>query len=182
MHLEPALPDHYEEPKREGSQNNMPTLHMVTNESFTKEVDEGAMLLGGGVPLPEPFRNENGAIQNLLTMPCRTVTAIESKAGAIRANHYHRTDWHYAYVVRGRVSYYERAIGSTEIPEPTVFRAGEMFFTPPMREHAMRFEEDSTIITMAKNARTHEEHEADVVRVDFIKPGVFSVGEQNGPR
>jgi hypothetical protein len=88
----------------------------------------------------------------------------------VRANHWHRTDWHYSYVVRGKILYFERPVGSTEIPEPRVFTARQQFFTPPNREHAMLFAEDTDFITMARNVRLHEQHEEDVVRMPFITP------------
>ncbi len=66
----------------------------------------------------------------------------------------------------------ERSVGDTGIPTPVVFRRGDMFFTPPMKEHATVFLEDTTIITMAKNVRSHEEHEADLVRVVFVTPSI----------
>lgn len=152
------------------------------HDAYTRTVEQGIWPFNPAVPLGNRHVNENGAIQNLLEKDCGTVTLITSKDNAIRANHFHRTDWHYTYVITGRVFYYEREVGSTHIPEPFVFGPGEMFFTPPMREHAMRFEGESTILTMSKRHRTPEEHEADVVRVKFLEPGTFSLCELNGPR
>ena len=140
----------------------------MNNDDFTSMVDRGEWPARVDVPLDAPFKNSNGVIQNLVLKPITSVASITSLKGAVRANHYHKTDWHYAYVVFGVVAYFERAIGSSEIPKPTIFKAGSMFFTPPMREHSMVFLEDSTIVTMAKNIRSHENHESDVVRVSFI--------------
>lgn len=152
------------------------------HDAYTRAVEAGLYPFNPAVPLGNRHVNDNGEILNLLEKDCGSVTLITSKDGAIRANHYHREDWHYTHVLSGRVYYYERAIGATHIPEPFVFEAGQTFFTPPRREHAMRFEGESKILTMSKRHRTHAEHEADVVRVDFLKPGVFSPGELNGPR
>jgi hypothetical protein len=142
------------------------------HDSYTKSVDEGSWPASPRVPLPSPFVDARGGIQNVLLRPCRSVAFITSTHGSVRANHYHRTDWHYAFVVRGRVLYFEREIGATEIPKPRIFITGECFFTPPMREHAMLFDTDTEIVTMAKNARDHESHESDVVRVEFVTPEV----------
>lgn len=144
----------------------------MTHDEYTIAVDEGRWPTDPRVPLPESFKNEAGEIQNLLLKPARSVAAIRSVRGAVRANHFHNTDWHYTYVASGRVLYFERALGATEIPKPHVFEAGEVFFTPPNREHAMLFAEDSLIVTIAKNARDHESHESDVVRVTFITPEI----------
>jgi dTDP-4-dehydrorhamnose 3,5-epimerase-like enzyme len=119
------------------------------------------------VPLDKPFVDSRGSIQNLVLTPA-SVACITSKKGSIRANHYHKTDWHFSYVISGKVFYFERPLGSIEIPSPIICAEGTMFFTPPMTEHSMLFVEDSIIITVAKNQRSHDNHESDVVRMPFI--------------
>ncbi len=148
-------------------------MSTMTHEEYTRAVDEGRWPDDPFVPLPSAFENASGAIQNLLLTPCQSVAAIVSNLGAVRANHFHRTDWHYTYVAQGEVLYFERAIGATYIPTPWRFKPGEMFFTPPMREHAMLFTMNSLILTFARNVRSHEEHESDLVRVPtFITPDI----------
>ena len=145
----------------------------MTNEEYTKAVDAGVWPSTSKVPIPEPaLIDERGSITNLLLTPITSVADISSVRGSVRANHYHRTDWHYTYVVHGKVLYFERDIGDVSVPEPTAYASGQMFFTPPMREHAMLFAEDSVVMTFAKNVRNHENHEADVVRVEFVTPAV----------
>lgn len=122
------------------------------------------------VPLPPPYVDDRGTIQNILLQSVNSVVIIDSKAGTVRANHYHKTDWHYCYVVRGRIRYYERPIGSKDMPDPLDLGPGSLFFTPPMVEHAMVFTEDTEFLTLSKNTRTHEGHEEDLVRVDFVSP------------
>lgn len=99
-----------------------------------------------------------------------TVSVLENLAGTSRARHYHREDCHWLYIVRGEVEYYERQIGSTETPAPQHFYEGEMFYTPPMVEHALFFPRDTILVSMSDRSRTHEEHEKDVVRVEFKLP------------
>jgi quercetin dioxygenase-like cupin family protein len=144
----------------------------MTNDEYAAAVDSGAYPETTSVPIGDEFSDDRGAINNILLTPITSVARITSVPRAVRANHYHRTDWHYALVESGTVLYFERAIGSTEIPEPHIYRAGEMFFTPPMREHAMLFAEPSVIYTFAKNVRNHDTHEADLVRVEFITPEI----------
>ncbi len=143
---------------------------MTENRKYTDRVAAGDYPTDPRVPLDDVFENSNGEIRNILFGDCKSVARIGTFRGKTRANHWHRTDWHYALVESGKVLYFERAVGSEEIPEPHVFKPGEMFFTPPGREHCMLFAEDSVIYTLAKNVRTHEEHEADLVRVQFITP------------
>lgn len=146
---------------------------MTENRKYTDRVAAGDYPSDPFVPLDDKFKNDNGEILNVLFSECRSVARIGSFRGKVRANHWHRTDWHYALVESGQVLYFERAVGDTEVPTPRLFAAGQMFFTPPNREHAMLFMEDTVIYTLAKNVRTHEEHEADVVRVEFVTPAVI---------
>ena len=147
---------------------------MTKNQQYTDSVGTDSYPDDRGVPLDDFFIDSRGEIKNLLLSSFTSVARIESKLGTVRANHYHLTDWHYAYVERGAVLYFERAIGEKNIPTPIKYAEGAMFFTPPMVEHAMVFPTDTVIYTFAKNKRSHEEHEADLKRVDFITPSVLA--------
>lgn len=137
----------------------------MTNREYTALVDKGEYPESPIVPLDVPFENQNGAIQNLLLEKFTSAALIISRPGSIRANHYHKTDWHYTYVIEGAVEYYWRKVGSKEQPKWTVVGPGQLFFTPPMVEHAMCFIHYSVVMTFAKNIRDTEHHEDDVVRV-----------------
>lgn len=122
------------------------------------------------VPLEEPFVDQRGAIQPLVDDTMMSAVWITSKSGVLRANHYHKTDWHYCYVVEGAIEYFHRPHGSTAGPERILVPTGAMFFTPPMVEHAMRFPEDTVFLTLSRNRRDHTSYEADVVRVELVSP------------
>src|ERR1051325_9211713 len=95
------------------------------------------------VPLEEPFVDERGAIQPLVDVTMESCVLISSKKGTVRANHYHKTDWHYCYVLSGAIDYFHRPHGTTVTPEKVTIKAGQMFFTPPNVDHAMVFTEDT---------------------------------------
>lgn len=141
---------------------------MLSNREFTALVDQGTYPEQVAVPLESPFANGNGEIQNLLLKRFTSAAVIHSVPGAVRANHYHKTDWHYAYVLSGSVWYYWRPVDTRIEPQHKVFGPGTMFFTPPMVEHAMFFPEQTSFLTFARNVRDHEHHEADLVRVQLI--------------
>lgn len=114
----------------------------------------------------EGFDSEAGFIDNLRHNGVTgTVSVLQGIAGTHRARHYHREDEHWLYVAKGCVQYFERPIGSAESPEPQHFYEREMFYTPPMVEHELRFPVDTLLVSISSRTRTHEEHEADVVRV-----------------
>lgn len=144
----------------------------MDNKTYSASVNEGNYPDEPLVPLDAPFVNKNGAIQNLLLSGFTSVAIIDSLPGALRANHYHKTDWHYTYVISGVVDYYWRGIKGTpneNVQDSDAYREGEMFFTPPMMAHAMYFTKKTSILTLARNIRDHEHHEADLVRIEIVK-------------
>lgn len=117
------------------------------------------------IPLDAPFADPRGVIQPLVEADIRSVLIIESKAGAVRADHYHLSDWHYLYVLSGRMIYYYRPHGDTAPPRRLEVTAGQLVFTPAMMEHRTDFPEDTVCITLSRNQRDQAAYEADVVRL-----------------
>ena len=120
------------------------------------------------VALERPFVDDRGSIQPLVDQMMKSAVMIESKAGSLRANHYHKTDWHYCYVISGSIEYYHRPTGSDLEPELLVVNKGQMVFTPPMVDHGMKFREDTVFLTLSRNPRDQATYEEDVVRVDML--------------
>lgn len=120
------------------------------------------------VPLEAPFADPRGAIQPLVDLPMESCVLISSKKGTVRANHYHKTDWHFCHVLSGSIEYYHRPHGSDAVPQKVLVKSGELFFTPPMVDHAMVFPEDTVFLTLGRNSRAQEVYEADVVRIPPI--------------
>jgi len=119
-------------------------------------------------PLPT-FRDDRGEIQTLLEgVPFSSVLRISSRKGAIRANHYHKEDYHYCLLESGRMEYYERPVGSAESPTCVMIQPGQVFYTRSMVEHAMKFLEDSVFWCFSHNSRKQAAYESDTVRVKLI--------------
>ena len=124
----------------------------------------------GVVKLEKPFVDDRGSINPLANIIMKSAVMISSKAGSLRANHYHKTDWHYCYVVSGQIEYLHRQTGSDAEPTTILVNEGEMVFTPPMIDHGMKFPIDTVFLTLSRNFRDQESYEADVVRVDMVSP------------
>lgn len=122
------------------------------------------------VPLEAPFADARGGIQPLVDLPMESAVLISSKKGTVRANHYHQTDWHFCYVFEGEIDYYHRPHGSTAKPECVRVLKGQLFFTPPMVDHAMVFTKDTVFLTLGRNSRAQEVYEADVRRIELVRP------------
>ena len=120
------------------------------------------------IPLRQPFVDERGEIHNLLDVPLGSVAVIRSVKGAVRGNHYHKADYHYCWLQSGAMVYFHRPAGSTESPQRWVIRPGQLFYTPPLYEHAMHFTEDSVMFAFARNNREMPNYEADTVRVPSL--------------
>ena len=121
------------------------------------------------VPLEKVFADVRGQIQPLVDLPMESCVLIQSKQGTVRANHYHQTDWHFCYVLSGSIEYHHRPHGSSAKPEKVLVKTGQLFFTPPMVDHAMVFPEDTVFLTLGRNSRSQEVYEADVVRIPPIQ-------------
>lgn len=127
------------------------------------------------VPLDDSRDDARGYIQSIVNFPVKNVSIIFSKKNSLRSNHYHRTDWHYMYVMSGSADYYYRMVGSQEKPQKIVLRKGDLVFTPPMEEHATVFLEDCELLVMSRNPRDQASYESDVVRVQLIDPNTLTV-------
>jgi quercetin dioxygenase-like cupin family protein len=147
----------------------------MTHKEYVEAVARGEWPVSPRVPVPTPdFEDTRGQIFNLLLLDVASVSQIYSHRGTVRANHWHKEDWHFALVLKGEVGYFERPVGDTGIPVGNIFGPGEMFFTPPGREHAMIFTEDTSLLTFSRRRRDHASHEEDVVRVDFVPPALIA--------
>jgi hypothetical protein len=122
------------------------------------------------VDLRPPFIDARGEIVNLLDLPMGSVSLITSNNGAVRANHYHKTDWHYCWMQKGSMDYYYRPVGSKEPAKYIRVEEGQMVYTPSMEEHAMVFTAPAAMWCFAGNPRTAADYESDTVRVDSIVP------------
>lgn len=94
---------------------------------------------------------------------------ISSKRGSIRANHYHKKDTHYSYMIKGEMEYFSRPVKSkSKKLNKTIVREGEIVKTPPLTIHAMRFIKDSIFLALTTEARDQKKYEKDTVRIKVI--------------
>lgn len=120
------------------------------------------------VTMEEHFKDARGEIIPIVDEKMESCVIITSNPGTIRANHYHKTDWHYCYVLSGEIEYHWRETGSTRSPRKIIIKAGECFFTPPLVDHAMVFHKQTTFLTLGRNPRDQESYEADIERIALV--------------
>jgi hypothetical protein len=129
------------------------------------------------VALRPPFADERGSIQNLVDAAFTSVAVIRCVKGAVRANHYHKTDYHYCWLASGEMDYYHRPAGSSQPPARERIHAGQLFYTPAMTEHTMHFLQESVFYAFSRNNRETENYEADIVRIPSLLDAVKAAGQ-----
>ena len=120
------------------------------------------------IDLHQGYSDERGIIQPLCDLNMKSASLIISKPNTWRANHYHKTDWHFIYVIKGSFEYYFKKTNSNEKVQKKVIKKGELLFTGPIVDHAMYYTEETEIIVLSKNPRDQKTYEEDTVRIDFM--------------
>lgn len=113
--------------------------------------------------------DKRGSIINLVEAPITSVLLITSKKGTVRANHYHRRDAHYMYVISGKMRYTSKDLRvKNSRKRSIVLKKGELVFTPPRVAHVVEFLEDTQFLALATKTRKQKIYEADTVRLQLI--------------
>ncbi|MFH1407538.1 MAG: hypothetical protein ABIG91_00670 [Patescibacteria group bacterium] len=119
------------------------------------------------------FVDTRGKITRLIDQdkfPIRAVLRITSKAGSIRANHYHKKDSHYIYIESGKCEYSEKPADKPDAPiETAIMKPGDLVLSKPKMVHAVRFLTDTVFYTFTTEKRQQDSYEKDIVRIDIIK-------------
>ena len=118
------------------------------------------------VTVKPSFVDNRGVITNILEEPINSVVHITGKKGAIRANHYHKEDSHWSYMVRGKMEYYERRPGGQL--EMAIIEAGQMVYSAPGVPHAMKFLEPSVFLALTTRRRSKGRYDEDTIRCEIV--------------
>lgn len=141
-------------------------MNNMNNKTYTDLVEQEKYPTDPIVPLDNPFINQAGSIQNLVNCKIGAVAVINSVKGSSRSNHWHKSSWHFLYILYGRVKYFERNLDGSDIIIRE-YGPGEMFFTPPSKVHKTEFLENTIMISLGREAKDTETHEKDIVREKF---------------
>ena len=83
-------------------------------------------------------KDKRGEILSIIDETIRNVSLISCNTKSIRSNHYHKTDWHFIYVLEGKIDYFYKKINSKKIGYFEV-KKGDNIFSPPLEIHATFF-------------------------------------------
>lgn len=119
------------------------------------------------------FVDERGFISRIIDQDkysVHSVLFIERKKGSRGADHYHKEDSHFVYIISGKVRRSEKDMKTMSGIVSTVLIPGDIVFTPSMIAHSDEFLEDTTMLAVTTSKRNQKDYEKDTVRVDFFKP------------
>lgn len=120
------------------------------------------------IDLLNKISDDRGFIQPLCDLNMKSASLIYTKQDQWRANHYHKEDWHFIYVMNGEFEYYFRKTNSGEKIKKKIVKKGDLLFTGSMIDHAMLYTKETQILVLSKNPRDQITYENDTVRIKFM--------------
>jgi dTDP-4-dehydrorhamnose 3,5-epimerase-like enzyme len=118
------------------------------------------------ISIPQEFSDDRGLISNIADGKLGDVAVIRSKVGSVRANHYHREDWHLCYLISGEMEYaWKDSLGDGE-SRRVVVASSQMIFTPSMTPHRIKFLQDSIFLSISRLSRISQNYEKDTIKFE----------------
>ena len=87
---------------------------------------------------PNLFEDNRGFIQPLCDLNMKSASLIYTKSNQWRANHYHKKDWHFIYVIKGEFEYYFRKTNANEDTKKKIVTEGQSVYIPLGAVHRMQ--------------------------------------------
>lgn len=108
--------------------------------------------------------DERGAITDLLNENVGHVGLITTKAGTVRANHYHKKSIQYSYILSGKFKVLVASSEDTTKTEEITLNAGELITIQPGIVHSFKAIEDADMIDIISQSREGHNYEEDVMK------------------
>ena len=113
------------------------------------------------------FKDKRGSLLKVVDKDFSSCIEIFSKKGSIRANHYHRKDEHYAYIIEGKILFIYRNRKKNAKLNYKVMKKGDLFFTTYMQDHIAYFLSNTHFLAFSSRKRTKFDYEKDLVRLNM---------------
>ena len=110
-----------------------------------------------------------GAISNIFEGRIEHIALITSKKGTVRANHYHKEDHQFIYLVSGAFESHSVDIQDTKKRQVLKIEAGDIVETPALIAHAQKFTEDSVFLALTTRQRESGKYEEDTIAYPVIE-------------
>lgn len=113
------------------------------------------------------FKDKRGSLLKIIDKNFSSCIEIFSKKGSIRANHYHKKDEHYAYIIEGKILFIYRNRKKNAKLNYKVMKKGDLFFTTYMQDHIAYFLSNTHFLAFSSRKRTKFDYEKDLVRLNM---------------
>lgn len=129
---------------------------MINNWSYKENPEELEYIING----QKEYIDERGKISNYeLTEPINLIGYIESKAGTVRANHYHPIQEQKCLLIKGKyISVIKDLADPNAVIETMLINQGDISVIQPNVSHATVFLEDSILLNLVRGEREHENY------------------------
>ena len=122
------------------------------------------------------FKDERGYLLKILDQGFSSSIEIYSKKGTIRANHYHKKDEHFCYILKGEILFFYRNRKKNSKLNYKVMRKGDLFFTTYQQDHLAYFLKNTHFLSYSSRKRDKFDYEQDLVRLNMDKePQVIEI-------
>ena len=122
------------------------------------------------------FKDERGYLLKILDKGFSSCIEIFSKKGSIRANHYHKKDEHFCYILKGEILFFYRNRKKSSKLNYKVMRKGDLFFTTYQQDHLAYFLKNTHFLSYSSRKRDKFDYEQDLVRLNMDKePKVIEI-------
>ena len=113
------------------------------------------------------FKDKRGWLKKILDGNFSSCIEIYSKKDSIRANHYHKKDTHFIYVINGEILYFYKDRKKRAKTKCKLMKKNDLFFTPAMQEHMAYFTKNTHFLAFSTRKRTKFDYEKDLIKVNM---------------
>ena len=113
------------------------------------------------------FKDKRGWLKKILDGNFSSCIEIYSKKGSVRANHYHKKDTHFIYVINGEILYFYKDRKRRAKTRFKLMKKNDLFFTPAMQEHMAYFTKNTHFLAFSTRKRTKFDYEKDLIKVNM---------------
>jgi len=115
------------------------------------------------------YSDDRGDIFNVFEGNSGHIALITSKKGSVRANHYHKEDLQYIYLVSGAYESHCCPVDDPSNKQVLEVKPGEIVKTPPLIAHAQVFTEDSVFLAITTRQREQGKYEDDTIAFNVVE-------------
>ena len=113
------------------------------------------------------FKDKRGWLKKILDGNFSSCIEVYSKKSSIRANHYHKKDKHFIYIINGEILYFYKDRKKRAKTRFKIMKKSDLFFTPSMQEHMAYFTKNTHFLAFSTRKRTKFDYEKDLIRVNM---------------